>query len=81
MKIDLEKQYTQYLERVGLKESSMGENQRIEMKRTFMGAWGQALVVMRDDLSAMEEDNAVEVLQDMFDQVGNFFIAESNRQN
>lgn len=78
---NLEYQYQEYLKKVKLKESEMGETQRIETRRTFMGACGVMLIVLRHDLSALKEDEAAKMLQNMLDQVGNFFIKEVNRQN
>ena len=80
-KFDLEHRYQEYLKMVKLPESSMGETQRIEMKRTFMGACGVLLMVLKEDLSALEEDEAVKELQKMFDQIGNYFLKETNKQN
>jgi hypothetical protein len=78
---NLESQYQKYLKLVKLNESEMGETQRIVMKRTFYGSFGVALTVLRDDLSKLEEEKAVKTLQDMFDQVGNFFLNETNQHN
>ncbi len=50
-KFNLEIQYQKYLERVGFKESQMGDTQRVETKRAFMGGCGQMLVILRDDIS------------------------------
>ena len=60
---NLEKQYQLYLERVGITESQMHPIQKIETKRAFMGACGQMLILLRDDLGALEEDKAIEQLQ------------------
>lgn len=78
---DLEHHYQEYLKMVKLKESEMGATQRTEMKRVFMGACGQMLVMLRDELSKLDEDVAIGKLQAMFDQVGNYFLKETNKQN
>lgn len=78
---DLEHQYQLYLQRVGLSESRMGDIQRQEMKRTFIGACGQMLVLLRDELSKLDEDKAIEKMQAMFNQVGNYFMKETNKHN
>lgn len=66
---------------VNLKENEMGTNQRTIMKRVFMGACGQMLVILRDELSKLDEDAAVEKLQMMFNQVSDYFMKETNRYN
>ena len=80
-KFDLNYQYSLYLERVGLKEANMNPIQRAETKRAFIGACGQMLILLRDDLAALPEDEGVEEMQGMLNQVGDFFLAETNKQN
>lgn len=70
---DLEHQYQLYLQRVGLKEENMHPIQKTETKRAFIGACGQMLVLLRDDLGKLEENKAIEILQDMMDQVAAYF--------
>jgi hypothetical protein len=48
-KFDLLHQYQAYLNRVDLDETKMSQIQAIEMKRCFMGACGQMLVLLHDD--------------------------------
>lgn len=76
MKFDLEYQYQLYLQRVKLSESRMGHVQRQEMKRAFMGACGQILVLL-GELSKLDEDMAIEKMQAMSDQVRNYFMKEA----
>ncbi len=78
---DLIHQYQLYLERVGLKEPNMHPVQRTETKRAFIGACGQMLILLRDDLGALEESKAIETMQDMMNQVGNYFMKETNKLN
>jgi len=78
---DLEHQYQLYLERVGLKEANMHSVQRTETKRAFIGACGQILILLRDDLGALEESNAIETMKDMINQVGAYFMKETNKLN
>lgn len=79
---DLHFQYQLYLSRVGLKESTMHPQQKIETKRTFFGAFGQAIILLRDEVAAEpDEDKAVDILQDLMNQVQDFFLAETKRQN
>ncbi|AFD05977.1 hypothetical protein [Solitalea canadensis] len=79
---DLNEQYKLYLQRVGLKEVHMSPIQRIETKRAFFGACGQMLLLMRDDIGAIEDDNkAIEAMDNLLNQVGNFWLNESGKHN
>lgn len=78
---DLEHQYQLYLKRVGLKEENMHTVQRTETKQAFIGACGQMLILLRDDLGALEESKAIEMMQDMMNQVGTYFMKETNKLN
>lgn len=80
-KFNLEHQYQLYLKRCELSEDKMHETQRKETRRAFFGACGQMLVLLRDDLSDLPEDDGIEVLQNMLNQVSNFWLNEMNRQN
>lgn len=80
-KISLETQYQRFLKRMALSELMMHPQQKIQIKQTFFGAFGQAIMVMRDEVSAQDEDAAVETLQDIMNQVQDFFLAETKRQN
>ena len=78
---NLEHQYQLYLQRMSLSESKMHPQQKIQLRQTFYGASGQMLILLRDELSKLEEDKAMETLQDLINQVGNFFLAETNKMN
>lgn len=78
-KFELDHQYKLYLERSGLKEESMHPVQKIETKRAFIGACGQMLILLRDDLGAMEdEDKAILTMQDMITQCEQFWKEQLN---
>lgn len=59
----IENQYKTYLERVNMKEESMHPVQRVELKRAFFGAVGQLLLLMRDEISELPEDESLKVLE------------------
>ena len=80
-RFNLEKQYQLYLERVGITERTMYPTQKVETKRAFMGACGQMLILLRDDLGELEEDKAIEQLQDMINQVQSFWLKETHQTN
>lgn len=70
---NIEKQYQLYLKRVNLKEEQMPPDQQRELRQAFYAACGQLLLVMRDDLSGLTELKAFETLDDMLNQVKQFF--------
>lgn len=55
--------------------------QKKQIRQTFFGASGQMLILLRDEVSKLEEEEAIHLLQDMLNQVSNFFLAESNKMN
>lgn len=81
-KFNLEFQYQLYLERCCLRESEMNTIQKVETKRAFMGGCGQMLVVLRDDITEIpNEDDAANILQIMLDDVNAFFMIEVLKYN
>ena len=78
---DLEHQYQLYLERVALSEATMHPEQKKQLRQAFMGACGQMLIMLRDDVGKLEEDEAIKVMENMISQVGNYFLKITNKQN
>ena len=76
----VEKQYQKYLKLAGLSEAKMHPVQKVETKRTFFAAFGQALLMMRDEMPE-DENEAVEKLEAIKNEVNNFFQKETNRVN
>ena len=73
-KFDLEYQYRKYLKLVGLDEKRMHEVQRKETKQAFMASAGMMLLLMRDDVTEIPDENdAVEILEGMLKQLSNYF--------
>jgi hypothetical protein len=75
-KFNLEYQYQLYLQRMALSEDKMHPEQQKQLRQTFMGACGQILVMLRDDIPELEENKACNVLDDMMNQVSVFFTKE-----
>jgi predicted nucleic acid-binding protein len=75
---DVEFQWRRYCEMVKLPPEQMSLIQRVETRRAFFGAWGQLLVMARDELGSDEitDDEAVELLEKMTQQVKDFFERE-----
>ncbi|MDX3913742.1 MAG: hypothetical protein QHC79_09400 [Pseudosphingobacterium sp.] len=80
-KISLEQEYMDYLKRVNLSEERMTPVQKVETKRAFMAGYGQSLAVMRDKVGAMSENEAIGCMEDMWEQVGKFWLKETGRAN
>lgn len=78
---NLDYQYGLYLERVGLKETNMHPEQKRQLKQAFMGAVGQMLILFRDELTKFEDDKAVDIMQDMLNQVGDFWLRVGDKSN
>ncbi|WP_417867995.1 hypothetical protein [Xanthomarina gelatinilytica] len=78
--LELEYQYQEYLKKIGLNESQMHPVQKVETKRAFFGACGQMLLLFRDNLATIEdEDRAVLTMEDLFNQVKIFWREETKR--
>lgn len=81
-KFDLEYQWQEYLKMCGLKEDTLSVQQRRETKRAFFGAAGQLLILFRDDIGSIEdEEKAVGVMQNLIEQVGKYWTSEDRKQN
>jgi hypothetical protein len=78
---NLENQYQIYLKRVALNENKMHPTQKKQLKQTFMGACGQMLLLFRDELGALEEEKAIEIMQGMINQVSDYFLKATHKTN
>lgn len=56
--------------------SSKGRNQK-----NIFGAFGQLLLLLRDDISALSDEDAFKTLDNMINEVGQFFVSETHKQN
>lgn len=72
-KFNIETLYQQYLQRVGLEESKMAPLQQKQLRQTYFGASGNLLMLLKNDISPLPEDEAVIVLEDLINQVANYF--------
>lgn len=81
----LDHQWKLFVERCGVTEDKMPEDQRREMKRAFFGACGQMLILLKDELgdygNKHGEIAAANVLQNMLEQVGGFWQCEMDKQS
>jgi hypothetical protein len=76
---DLDYQYSLYLQRVGLNESTMMPIQAQETKRAWFGAAGQILDLLTDGMDNLNESQAIPKLAGLFDQVMHFWTQEINQ--
>ena len=76
---NLEHQYQLYLKRVALREVEMHPEQKKQLRQAFMGACGQIILLLRDEVGKLEEDEAVKVMENMIEQVGNYFLKITNK--
>lgn len=80
--LDLEIQYRLYLQRVKLNEATMHPTQRKQVKQAFYGACGQLLILQRDVIGDMPtEKEAIAALEDLKNQIGNFWNKQTSREN
>ena len=78
---NLEYQYQLYLKRIAISESQMGKVQKKETRQALMGACGQMLFLLRDEVAALPEDEAIGVLENMKRQVGDYLMKVTNKYN
>ena len=76
---NLEHQYQLYLKRVALKEAKMHPEQKKQLRQAFMGACGQIILLLRDEVGKLEKDEAVKVMKNIIEQVGNYFLKITNK--
>lgn len=76
-----ENQWQEYLKRVNLNEATMHPVQRQETKRAFFAGIGQLLVLQRDEIALLPDDSGADVLQDIFNEVLNFWQKEVGQSN
>lgn len=78
---DLNHQFHLYLDRAGVTKNSLPEIQYSEMKRAFFGACGQMLILLRDDVGALPDEEAIEMMDNLLNQVSDFWMSEMDRNN
>jgi len=75
---NLEYQWSLYLQRTGQNEKTMSRIQFGETKRAFYGAISQFLLILRDDISKLkDEEQAVNALENMLTQAHEFWLKET----
>lgn len=78
MDFTLQNQWELYLKRVKLSEDTMPAQQTRELKRAFFGACGQMLILLRDDVAAIEnEDECIVIFEQMTKECSDFWNAQT----
>lgn len=62
------------------KNGPMSAVQISETRRAFFGAWGFLLKMMKEDLTTLPEQEAIEILDNMMGQVKTFWEDETKKQ-
>lgn len=78
-KFKVENFYQKYLSMISLDESKMREVQKYQLRHTFYAAWGMLLVTLKKDISKLNEQEALDVLDSMFDQISEFLNKPPNK--
>ncbi len=74
---NIEYQYQMYLRLVSLTEAGMHPEQRKQLREAFFGAAGQLLILFRDKLSLLDEDDGVEKLEAMIIEVEKYWTSKT----
>lgn len=68
-KFDVEAQYQQFLNKMGLSEKTMNPEQKIQVKIAFYAGFGQMLFVLYTDLTSLDDDTMSNTIDIMFQQI------------
>lgn len=77
----IEQQYQQYLKLVRLSEENMHPVQKTETRRAFYGGCVQLLLILRDGVAELPEDEAVQVMEDLLEEARDFWRKELGKTN
>jgi hypothetical protein len=76
----IDQQWRRFMERCGIDPETFPEIQVQEMSRAFYGAMGQMLLLFRDELADLSEEDGIKHLEKMLEEVVEFWT-EQNRLN
>jgi hypothetical protein len=74
----LEKRYQAYLKRCGVTETELYPIQKVEMRRAFMGGCVEMITCFRDDIPQLPDELAMKVMDEIWNQVKQFWDNETN---
>lgn len=81
VEFDLRNQYLQYLQRIGLVEAIMHPEQKLQVQDAFMGGCFTTIMLFKDRIGDMEEQEAVDVLNDIWKQCGDYWLKRTNQKS
>lgn len=77
MKVNIEAEYQKFLKQMKLKEREMHIVQMRETKRAFIGGFSFALLIFKNDISLInDEEEAIQCLEDIDTQIRKFWNNE-----
>lgn len=79
IQFNLEYQYQMFLQLVALSENEMHPQQKIQLRQSFMAACGQMMILMRDEVTKLPTTDAAEVMNDLMNQVGEYWESQTNQ--
>lgn len=78
---NIEQMFMKYLNLVGLRAHELSPVQLTEMRRAFIGAVGQTIVLLTQELPAMSDAQGSQAMDDMMLQIKNFWDTQNLQQN
>lgn len=78
--LNLEQQYLFYLNKVNLKLDQMHPQQKIQVKQAFYGACGQMLILLRDTVGELNEEEAMKAFENLLNQVADYWTNPKNHK-
>lgn len=79
-KTPVEDQYQLYLKRIGLSEKMMHPQQKVQLRQTFFGAWGQLLFVIQDG-DELPDDKFEEHIDAMMAELKEYWKTQKSKMN
>lgn len=77
MKVNIEAEYQKFLKQMKLKEKEMHPVQKQETKRAFIGGFSFALLIFKNDISLIDdEEEAIKCFEDIETQIRTFWNNE-----
>lgn len=77
LKITCESEYQFYLEKIGITESQLCEEQKQEMRRAFMAGFGQAIIFLINEAGSSSEKEMKEAILNLYQEIKEFWKKES----
>jgi len=77
-KINIEQQYSFFLEKMNLNESLMDPVEKIERKRAWMSGFSQALVFMTQEVPNLSDEDAENEISNIIKECREYWNKETN---